>query len=160
MSNPDGPKDSSPFVKCTKHGTCRLNCRSSCNTRKLINPPPPLKEAPTSMNTKDRRAYQRNQSAALRYISKARNAVAELDAITHGQKPAMLHSNVRDLRELLSVTFGMTLSTRLELWDDFGAVKPSDHPAGRGKGGLAARSTTGRTAVDPFPGEHMDGGCP
>jgi len=191
MSNPDGPKDSSPFVKCTKHGTCRLDCRESCNTRILVNP---TKETPTSMNTKDRRDYQRNQRAARAALGKARNALAEMDAISF--RSGMLHNHVRDLRELLGVAYSMALDTRLDLWpvdvtptpetirlqcksllvlaqargrdgdrtvqediegavaliqqlakQKIGAVKPSDHPAGRGTGGLAAQPATGRTGV-------------
>lgn len=26
-------QDSNPFIRCLKHGTCRLNCVSPCNTR-------------------------------------------------------------------------------------------------------------------------------
>lgn len=97
------------------------------------------------MNTKDRRNYRRNQNATLRALTKARHAVAEMDAISFGF--GMLHNNIRDLRELLGVAYSMALSTRMEHWNELGAVKPSDHPAGRGTGGLAAQPTTGRTGV-------------
>lgn len=114
------------------------------------------------MNTKDRRAYRRNHLAALRHLNKARIAIAEMDALTHGDKPSMLNGTLRDLRELSGTAYSMALNTRLELWqphtakgaaiggwvpDNFGTVKPSDHPAGRGMGGLAVRPATGRTGA-------------
>lgn len=68
------------------------------------------------MNTKDRKDYRRNQRALLKHLSRARNAIAELDALTHGTKPTMHHTNVRNLRELLGLGYGMALDTRLELW--------------------------------------------
>ena len=67
-------------------------------------------------NAKDRREYRRNQTALLRHLGRARDAIAELDALTHGTKPTMLNNNVRDLRELLGTSYSMALSTRLELW--------------------------------------------
>ena len=68
------------------------------------------------MNAKDRKDYQRNQVALLKHLGRARDAIAEMDALTHGTKPTMLNSNVRDLRELLGTSYSMALSTRLELW--------------------------------------------
>jgi len=69
------------------------------------------------MNAKDRQVYWRNQRTALTALNKARNALAEMDAITHGQEPKLFHENVRDLRELLGVTYSMALGTRLERWE-------------------------------------------
>ena len=37
------------------------------------------------MNTKDRRDYQRNHRVALIALNKARNALAEMDALSHQQ---------------------------------------------------------------------------
>lgn len=43
MSNLESPRYASesedPFVVCSKYGTCRMSCASSCNTRRLKNPP-------------------------------------------------------------------------------------------------------------------------
>lgn len=75
------------------------------------------------MNAKDRKDFRRNQAALLKHINRARDAVANMDAITHQQEPRMHNSNIRDLRELLGTSYSMALSTRLELWKDFGAVK-------------------------------------
>ena len=63
------------------------------------------------MTAKDRQTYRRNQAAALRHLSKTRHALAEMDAVTHGQNPKLLHESVRDLRELLGVAYSMALST-------------------------------------------------
>lgn len=39
--------DWGPYIECTKHGTCRMNCTSPCNTKRLKTqqkptPPPPI----------------------------------------------------------------------------------------------------------------------
>lgn len=82
------------------------------------------------MNTKDRRNYRRHQNAALKAINKARNALAEMDALTHNQPdqlPKLLHANVRDLRDLLGTTYSMALGIRVELWDFKGPLVHKAH---------------------------------
>jgi hypothetical protein len=68
------------------------------------------------MNAKDRKDYRRNHAVLLKHINRARDAAAELDAISHGQVPTLHNGFVRDLRSLLGNTYSLALGVRLELW--------------------------------------------
>lgn len=69
------------------------------------------------MNAKDRKDYRRNHAALLKHINRARDAAAELDAISHGEAPTMHNGFVRDLRSLLGNTYSLALGVRIELWN-------------------------------------------
>lgn len=65
------------------------------------------------MNAKDRRTYHIHHRRVLRHIARAKDAVAEMDAVTF-QQENVLNSVVRDLRDLLHGIHGLALSVDQE----------------------------------------------